>query len=209
MQLVGEHLVTKQSPCVQQRTADSLGMQQLWVCSCAFIRLKSSPPNPPGLHRHNMGAASTLLLGALCQALLYVSAYAAGEASPVLGCKASNLLTGDLCIVSFEAHGLMVERAREETERGSLRLKEICSMLRRPKRPPGGTFRAKLSDPTALRTHFSYHYSASLIVDGLANGTDPVYVYTMPAYDSQLAMRLACCACETRLWCWLQGSHGT
>lgn len=41
-------------------------------------------------------------------------------------------------------------------------------------------FRAKLSDPTALKTHFSYHYSASLIKDGLANGTDPIYVYTMP-----------------------------
>ncbi|CAL5219872.1 g1792 [Coccomyxa viridis] len=43
-------------------------------------------------------------------------------------------------------------------------------------------FRATLSDPTALETHFSYHYSASLITDGLANGTDPVYVYTMPRF---------------------------
>ena len=41
-------------------------------------------------------------------------------------------------------------------------------------------FRAKLSDPTALKSQFSYHYSASLITDGLANGTDPLYVYTMP-----------------------------
>ena len=41
-------------------------------------------------------------------------------------------------------------------------------------------FRGKLSEPTALKSHFSYHYSASLITDGLANGTDPVYVYTMP-----------------------------
>jgi hypothetical protein len=46
-------------------------------------------------------------------------------------------------------------------------------------------FRAKLSDPTALKTHFSYHYSASLIADGLANGTDPVYVYTTPQCDPQ------------------------
>ena len=43
-------------------------------------------------------------------------------------------------------------------------------------------FRAKLSEPTALKSHFSYHYSASLITDGLANGTNPVYVYTMPRY---------------------------
>ena len=42
-----------------------------------------------------------------------------------------------------------------------------------------------LSDPTALKTHFSYHYSASLITDGLANGTDPVYVYTMPRCGGQ------------------------
>ena len=41
-------------------------------------------------------------------------------------------------------------------------------------------FRTKLSNPTALNTQFSYHYSASLITDGLANGTDPVYVYSMP-----------------------------
>ena len=46
-------------------------------------------------------------------------------------------------------------------------------------------FRARLSDPTALKTHISYHYSASLITDGLANGTDPVYVYTKPQCDSQ------------------------
>ena len=46
-------------------------------------------------------------------------------------------------------------------------------------------FRAKLSDPSALKTHFSYHYSASLITDGLANGTDPAYVYTMPRCDLQ------------------------
>ena len=44
-------------------------------------------------------------------------------------------------------------------------------------------FRAKLSDPSALKTHFSYHYSASLITDGLANGTDPAYVYTTPRCD--------------------------
>ena len=46
-------------------------------------------------------------------------------------------------------------------------------------------FRARLRDPTALKTHFSYHYSASLITDGLANGTDPVYIYTKPRCDSQ------------------------
>ena len=41
-------------------------------------------------------------------------------------------------------------------------------------------FRTQLSEPTALKSHFSYRYSASLISDGLANGTDPVYVYPMP-----------------------------
>ena len=46
-------------------------------------------------------------------------------------------------------------------------------------------FRTELSDPTSLKTHFSYHYSASLITDGLANGTDPVYLYTMPRCGSQ------------------------
>ena len=52
-------------------------------------------------------------------------------------------------------------------------------------------FRAKLSDPTALKTHFSYHYSASLITDGLANGTDPAYVYTMPRCVPQPATESA------------------
>ena len=47
-------------------------------------------------------------------------------------------------------------------------------------------FRSKLSDPSALKTHFSYGYSASLITDGLANGTDPVYVYPMPRYTHDL-----------------------
>ena len=49
------------------------------------------------LHRHTMGAGPALLLGALCQLLLCASVYAAGEVSSVLGCKASELLTGASC----------------------------------------------------------------------------------------------------------------
>ncbi len=62
-----------------------------------------------------MGAAPLLLLGAL---LLFVSAYAAGEAS-VLGCKASALLTGvsirqpthphPVDPPGSQAHGLLVK----------------------------------------------------------------------------------------------------
>ena len=49
------------------------------------------------LHRHTMGAAPALLFGALCQLFLCASVYAAGEVSSVLGCKASELLTGAFC----------------------------------------------------------------------------------------------------------------
>jgi len=55
------------------------------------------PQKTPCRHGRNVGAAPFLLLGALCQVLFYVSAYAAGEASLVLGCKVSELLTGKLC----------------------------------------------------------------------------------------------------------------
>ncbi len=41
-------------------------------------------------------------------------------------------------------------------------------------------FRAKLSDPNVLKTYFDYHYSASLIQDGLSNGTKPAYVLPTP-----------------------------
>ena len=67
-----------------------------------------------------MGAAPTLLLGALCHVLLLISAHAAGNASSLLGCKGAELLTGDLCTPSIEAQGLLVNRAHEEGERGFL-----------------------------------------------------------------------------------------
>ena len=93
-----------QPPCVSKeshreivRCVLDLDMQSCQKISLAVIWLNSSPPKTSCLHRHNMGAAPTLLLGALCQVLLCVSAYAAGEASPVLGCKSSELLTGTLC----------------------------------------------------------------------------------------------------------------
>ncbi len=82
----------------------------------------------PCLHRCTMGAA--LLLSALCQIILYVSAYAAGEASSVLGCKASELLTGDVCTLSTEAHGQLV-RACEEGDLCRYMI-TFCCMLRRP-----------------------------------------------------------------------------
>ena len=140
------------------------------------------------LHRHNMGAALALVLGALCQLLLCASINAAGEVSSVLGCKASELLTGVFCTLFDSGHKVCWYNnpargigVTSELMFGS-RLRVFCAG---PNELQVAKFRSKLSDPTALKTHFSYHYSASLITDGLANGTDPVYVYTMPRCDSQ------------------------
>ena len=55
-----------------------------------------------------MGSGPALLLGALCQVLLCASCYAAGEVSSVLGCKASELLTGDFCTLLIQGTGLLV-----------------------------------------------------------------------------------------------------
>ena len=125
---------------------------------------------------------ATLLLALLGVLFFYVQTYADEEESSAMRCSSSALFKGALCS-RLNPGTLSLNRDYHEVQG------MVTSVHKRQRSPPCcagpneiqvAAFRAKLSDPTALSSQFSYHYSASLITDGLANGTDPLYVYTMP-----------------------------
>ena len=133
------------------------------------------------LRRLSMRAVSICIIASLCQLIYYKVTYAAGKETFVTRCNPSGLATGALCTLLFTITPSFEQAIlKPGTPVPPCTSQEVYLPSAGPNELQVAEFRTKLSNPTALNTQFSYHYSASLITDGLANGTDPVYVYTMP-----------------------------
>ena len=131
-----------------------------------------------------------ILFFALSYRMVYVvSTYTGGEESAALSCKSSEEPIGALCsLLHLDAAFVGENPANKRPGYFLSSLIMLCNSAvgcAGPRESQVAAFRAKLSDPTALKTQYSYHYSASLITNGLANGTDPVYAYTTPRCNIQ------------------------
>ena len=139
--------------------------------------------------RQTMRAVPFLMFALSYRMVYVVSTYPGGEESSALSCKSSEQPTGALCSLLHPDAGFVGEAsAKKRLGYFLFSLDMACNSAvgcAGPREPQVAAFRAKLSDPTALKTQFSYHSSASLITNGLANGTDPVYVYTTPRCNIQ------------------------